>query len=149
MAYVFGFTRDVTALIYAMRDWKLEDVKRNGGTPSRLALVCFRIDNTTAEHPPEFSNRTYYISVNTRNFKHDFYIIGLSKSKFEKKYWWSWSDANRFKFNGAFQSIHGMHVYPCSQTIPQRDWPNIEYDSDMHFDENGAILMELLMRSAD
>ena len=51
MAYVFGFTRGVTGLIYAMHDWKLEDVKRSGGTPSGLALAPFEIDNTTAEDP--------------------------------------------------------------------------------------------------
>ena len=43
MAYVFGFPKDVTNLIYDMRDWKLEDVKQNNGTPSCLALKSFTI----------------------------------------------------------------------------------------------------------
>ena len=45
MAYALGFSKDLTNLIYSMRDWKLEDVKRNGGTPSRLALKLFKIRN--------------------------------------------------------------------------------------------------------
>ena len=43
MAYVFGFPKEVTNLIYDMRDWKLEDVKQNNGTPSCLALKPFSI----------------------------------------------------------------------------------------------------------
>lgn len=38
MAYVFGFPREVTDLIYAMRDFRYEEVKKMRGTPTRL---CF------------------------------------------------------------------------------------------------------------
>ena len=41
MAFAFKFGPDVTRLIESMRDWKLEDVKRRGGTPSRLALSSY------------------------------------------------------------------------------------------------------------
>jgi hypothetical protein len=40
MAYALGFPRDVTDLIYSMRDWRWEKVRKDGGTPSRL---CFEI----------------------------------------------------------------------------------------------------------
>jgi hypothetical protein len=40
MAYALGFPRDVTDLIYSMRDWRGEMVRASGGTPSRL---CFEI----------------------------------------------------------------------------------------------------------
>ena len=43
MAYALGFTRSITDLIYSMRDWRLEQVRRNGGTSSRLALHPFEI----------------------------------------------------------------------------------------------------------
>ena len=39
MAFAFGFPDDVTALIYSMRDWRLEEVKAEGGTPSAR---CFQ-----------------------------------------------------------------------------------------------------------
>jgi hypothetical protein len=34
MAYAFGFPRDVTNLIYSMRDWRWEMVRAGGKTPS-------------------------------------------------------------------------------------------------------------------
>ena len=38
MACAFGFPRDVTDLISSMRDWRLEEVRRSGGTPSALSI---------------------------------------------------------------------------------------------------------------
>ena len=38
MAFVFGFPKDVTDLLCDWRDWRLEEVKRAGGTPSALAI---------------------------------------------------------------------------------------------------------------
>ena len=43
MAYVFGFNKDITDIIYSFRDWKLEEVKRKEGTPSCLALKPYKI----------------------------------------------------------------------------------------------------------
>jgi hypothetical protein len=40
MAYALGFPKDVTELLYSLRDWRWEIVRKNGGTPSRL---CFEI----------------------------------------------------------------------------------------------------------
>ena len=33
MAYALGFPKDVTDLLYSMRDWRLEEVRAAGGTP--------------------------------------------------------------------------------------------------------------------
>ena len=43
MAYALGFPAEVTNLIYSMRDWKLEEVRRKGGTPSCLAIKPFKL----------------------------------------------------------------------------------------------------------
>jgi hypothetical protein len=49
MAYALGFPRDVTDLIYSMRDWRWEMVRANGGTPSRL---CFEIGGPVSQKKP-------------------------------------------------------------------------------------------------
>ena len=41
MAYALNFPKDVTKIIYSMRDFRYEEVKKRGGTPSRL---CFNIE---------------------------------------------------------------------------------------------------------
>jgi len=41
MAYAFGFPRDVTDLIYSMRDWRWEMVRAGGKTPSAR---CFNVN---------------------------------------------------------------------------------------------------------
>ena len=43
MAYALGFPAEVTNLIYSMRDWKLEEVRRKEGTPSCLAIKPFKL----------------------------------------------------------------------------------------------------------
>ena len=43
MAYVFGFPKDVTDIISSCRDFRFEEVKAAGGTPSALALQPFRL----------------------------------------------------------------------------------------------------------
>jgi len=40
MAYALGFPKDVTELLYSLRDWRWERVRKDGGTPARL---CFEI----------------------------------------------------------------------------------------------------------
>ena len=59
MAYAFGFPRGVTDLIYQMRDWRWEMVRREGGTPSRLALKPFRIWNYKVDVPPAGSDQVF------------------------------------------------------------------------------------------
>ena len=49
MAYALAFPRDVTDLIYSMRDWRWERVRANGGTPSRL---CFEIGGPVSQEKP-------------------------------------------------------------------------------------------------
>ncbi len=44
MAYALGLPSSVARLIYDMRDWRLEEVKRGGGTPSCRALRSYSID---------------------------------------------------------------------------------------------------------
>ena len=129
MAYVFGFTRDVTTLIYAMRDWKFENVRRNGGTPSRLALKYFKIINTTAEYPIRSPAHTYYITVDPRNYHPDLYITALNNNKFYAQDECEWAD-NLKKGNGTFQRKHGVHIYPCSTTVPDDDFPDDQYGDD-------------------
>ncbi len=43
MAYAFGFPKDVTDIICSCRDFRFEEVKAAGGTPSSLALQPFRL----------------------------------------------------------------------------------------------------------
>ena len=38
MAYALGFPKDVSDLLYSMRDWRLEEVRAAGGTPVALML---------------------------------------------------------------------------------------------------------------
>ena len=75
MAYVFGFGEDATSILYAMRDWKLEDVKRMGGTPSCRALRPYNINNISCSQPD-----AYWICVVKRyDFQQDVCIVGLNE----------------------------------------------------------------------
>jgi len=38
MAYALNLPAEVADIVYMCRDWKLEEVQRNGGTPSALAI---------------------------------------------------------------------------------------------------------------
>lgn len=78
MAYAFGFGKDITDLIYSMRDWRLEEIKLKGGTPSRLALKPFTIWNLKIDPPPPGSylsyladTETYHIRVRNVFLDHD------------------------------------------------------------------------------
>ena len=120
MAYVFGFGKDVTRLMYSMRDWKLEDVKRDGGTPSCLALRPYEIRNDGAkDSPPDLGISTYWIEVKTRiwpNYIH--WILALYDNKFGKFCQHEWANGV-CRDNQEFAKKHGAHVYPC----PINDWP--------------------------
>ena len=45
MAYSLKFNNDVTKLIYSFRDFTLENVIKEGGTPSAIAMKAFKIVN--------------------------------------------------------------------------------------------------------
>ena len=49
MAYALGFPKDVTDVLYSMRDWRLEEVRAAGGTPVALML---RKHVTIERRPP-------------------------------------------------------------------------------------------------
>ena len=56
MAYALGFPKDVTDMLYSMRDWRLEQVRADGGTPVALMLR----QHVTIERdppPPTFTSR--------------------------------------------------------------------------------------------
>jgi len=77
MAYALKLPSGVTALIYSMRDWRLEQVVREGGTPSRKALRGYLIDldpqfrdsaehlggNYTIHHTVGLSRRSPYPNI--------------------------------------------------------------------------------------
>ena len=43
MAYTLGFPASVTDLIYSLRDWRFEKVRKANGTPTALAIkVAFK-----------------------------------------------------------------------------------------------------------
>ena len=83
MAYVFRFPDEVTALIYSMRDWRLEDVMRKRGTPTRLGLVPYSISNHTAEFQRcDLRPCTYWITVRARVRDPSVWIIGIIDNVF-------------------------------------------------------------------
>ena len=49
MAYALGFPKDVTDVLYSMRDWRLEGVRAAGGTPVARMLRDYV---TIERHPP-------------------------------------------------------------------------------------------------
>ena len=48
MAYALGFPKDISALLYTMRDWRLEEVRAAGGTPVARMLR----EHVTIERDP-------------------------------------------------------------------------------------------------
>ena len=116
----FGFSKDVTRILYSMRDWKLEDVKRDGGTPSCLALQPYRVDNCGIQ--PGYWKGSYFIQVqiNTPCSPHRFFRLEF--------YGWVWSSINTWSFrfsdeaNPIFDRFHGPQV----RVVPRRF-----YDSDL------------------
>ena len=115
MAYVLGFPAEITSLIYSMRDWKLEEVKKKGGTPSRLALKPFRIDNRREEIGAELASPSaYFIQVTNRYIHPDIWMHGLIDNTWGKWAEIEWAD-NILKGNDDFEKLHGSHVYPCTR----------------------------------
>ena len=105
MAYVFGFPKEVTNLIYDMRDWKLEDVKQNNGTPSCLALKPFRIWPQPFPVP-----NNYKIIVYPKNRSNkEVWIVALFGLGFRKTFWSVWKNYDLDQ-NHDYDSRHGAHV---------------------------------------
>jgi len=99
MAYALGFPRDVTDLIYSMRDWCLEKVRREGGTPSRLALNPFRIWNFKVDVPLAGSDKaylantsTYWIEVTNLYNDPDVYVLSLGDDVWHRCWDNEWAD---------------------------------------------------------
>ena len=108
MAYVFGFDKDVTRLMYSMRDWKLEYVKRYGGTPSCLALRPYNINKISCGEPG-----AYWICVMKRyGIQEDVWIIGLEGNRFVKTCGRDWFNQRGYH-SLKFAMEHGPLVYPC------------------------------------
>ena len=129
MAYVFGFNKDITRLIYSFRDWKLENVFLKGGTPSCLALEPYQIDNCGIQ--PGYWNGSYFIQVrtNTRDTPH-----GIVRLEF---YGWLWSSINTWCFRHADEAnpiIDRMHG-PQVRVIPYRNYES-ESESDLNDEED-------------
>ena len=124
MAYVFGFDKDVTRLIYSFRDSKFESVKRNGGTPSCRALEPYKIDNCGIQ--PGYWNGSYFIQVriNTRDTPHRIFRL--------EYHGWTWSIINTWclrhtdEANPIFDRMHGSRV----RVIPHRNYDEPESDNE-------------------
>ena len=132
MAYIFRFPDEVTDLIYSMRDWKLEDVKRNRGTPSRKGLVPFTITHYTAEFQPRmFRPSTYWITVRTRFIHPRIWITALNDNDFSGTIEHEWANGV-CKGNHEIDKRHGVHVYPCQLSAwpPPDDEDSDPSDSD-------------------
>ena len=52
MAYALALPKDLTDLLYSMRDWRLEVVRAEGGTPSARAVQ--RANIRRSPPPPTF-----------------------------------------------------------------------------------------------
>ena len=92
MAYALGFPASVTRQIEACRDWRLEEVKRRGGTPSRLGLLPFQI--TPAASP--YREGAYFIDVLKKSFSvenRDQWILQRSDGVLEKLGEASWGES--------------------------------------------------------
>ena len=56
MAYALGFPKDVSDLLYSMRDWRLEEVRAAGGTPvARMLREHVKIERVPP--PATFTTR--------------------------------------------------------------------------------------------
>ena len=120
MAYALGFSTEITALIYSMRDFRLEEVKRRGGTPSRIVISPYKIWNLKVDKPlpgtchAEFeSGSGYWIVVKTLYSHPRIWISGLHENRWWKNGEWDWS-GNIRKGNDQIDRVHGPHIYPCA-----------------------------------
>ncbi len=83
MAYALSLPSDCTQLIGDCRDWRLEEVRRKGGTPSRLALRPFRIRNWNVDPSDDNEEQSfiseffYYIEVCRRVYADEHWVLNL------------------------------------------------------------------------
>ena len=92
MAYVLGLPREVTRQIESFRDWRLEEVKRNGGTPSRLALRPFDILRPTGPQPAADYRDTYYIRVQKKRWTDPEYVMSRLDGVIERMAGGCWGE---------------------------------------------------------
>lgn len=115
MAYALGFDKEVTRIIYSMRDWTLESVKQNGGTPSCCALKPFEIENQASIRFDPFT-ATYGIRVRKTDVSPHVSVLALENNSWSKKESWIWKECFRFSLcNNKIDAAHGqkVHVLPC------------------------------------
>ena len=149
MAYVFRFPPEVTNLIYSMRDWRLEDVKKTDGTPSRLALKPYNVMRRKYTEPD-----TYLIRVQKRwNVREKVWIVGLCQDKFTKLEDWVWLNTCNNE-NPEIERKHGPLVYPCLSPIMNEPEDDSDYESDYGDDygddyDPSAIWKEFFGNSSD
>ena len=129
MAYAFGFSRDITNLIYSMRDWRLEEVKLKGGTPSRLAMKSFTISNLKVDPPlpgsdlPYSANiNTYLICVSNDSFdSDDVWILRLYDNEWCRQPHWHWCQCHSLDYaNDDIDEAHGPQVHVVPRRIAGR-----------------------------
>ena len=136
MAYALGFDKDITDLIYSMRDWTLENVKRKGGTPSRLALKPFTIWNLKIHvAPPSLrfpDPTTYCICVTTCQI--DLWILGLMSNRWKKLTSHVWAQLCPFPHCEDIDAAHGpqIHVVPRAEHDQESDESS---EDDTDYDE--------------
>ena len=106
MAHVLAFPAEITSFIYSMRDWRLEEVRKEGGTPSCLARLPFKI---TSCIPLPDINHKYWICVENRFIHPGIWILALSDDDWSNVAQWEWAD-NLYKGNDDFDARHGPHI---------------------------------------
>ena len=119
MAYVLGLPWEVTRHVESFRDWRLEDVKRNGGTPSRLALLPFDILRPTGPQPAADYRDTYYIRVQKKCWTDAQYVMSRGDGVFERMAGHEWGE-NLGQGNGhvfTFDDVGSLVMRPEYQGV--------------------------------
>ena len=113
MAYVFGFPHGVTNLIYSFRDWRLEDVKRKQGTPSRLALKPYKFMIVNFTKPDTYLIR---LEVHFDTPDEEAWIFSCEEDEYFLRNTSDWDNVYN-KENYTLERRHGPLVYPCLSPI--------------------------------
>ena len=127
MAYVFGFGKDVTSLLYSFRDFKFEDTKRKEGTPSRLALKPYTIHNRV-DWPG--GGRDYLINVKSRTSNH--WVLCLEDNRWFQSCGKRWSSFHCLHSNYRVATAHGLQV-----RVVEDESESDESESDESEDSDG------------
>ena len=119
MAYALGLPWEVTRQVESFRDWRLEDVKRNGGTPSRLALLPFDILRPTGPQPAADYRDTYYIRVQKKCWTDPGHVMSRTDGVIERMAGNCWgetlSNGNGHVF--AFDGVGSLVMRPVYQGV--------------------------------